>query len=64
MAITAGNGANVMFDPIGGPMLETLANAAASTAIIFEYGALSTEQSLFPLFSSLAKGLTVRLYLV
>ncbi|MEE9345730.1 MAG: zinc-dependent alcohol dehydrogenase family protein [Methylococcales bacterium] len=62
MAMTAGNGANVMFDPIGGPMLEMLANAAASRAIIFEYGALSSEQTLFPLFSSLAKGLTVRGY--
>jgi NADPH:quinone reductase-like Zn-dependent oxidoreductase len=62
MELTAGKGANVMFDPIGGPMLETLANAAASRAIIFEYGALSSEQTVFPLFSSLTKGLTVRGY--
>ncbi len=62
MAMTAGKGANVMFDPIGGSMLEPLANAAASGAIIFEYGALSSEQTVFPLFASLAKGLTVRGY--
>jgi NADPH:quinone reductase-like Zn-dependent oxidoreductase len=62
MAMTAEKGANVIFDPIGGPMLETLANAAASGATIFEYGALSSEPTLFPLFTSLAKGLTVRGY--
>jgi NADPH:quinone reductase-like Zn-dependent oxidoreductase len=62
MAMTAEKGANVIFDPIGGSMLETLANAAASGATIFEYGALSSEQTLFPLFASLAKGLTVRRY--
>ena len=62
MAITAGKGVDVIFDPIGGPMLDTLANAAASGATIFEYGALSSEQTIFPLFASLAKGLTVRGY--
>ena len=43
-------------------MLETLASASASGAIIFEYGALSTEPTIFPLLSSLKKGLTVRGY--
>lgn len=62
MAITDEKGANVIFDPIGGPMLERLANAAASNATIFEYGALSAEQTIFPLFTSLAKGLTIRGY--
>jgi len=62
MAITAGNGANIIFDPVGGPLLETLADAAASGAIIFEYGALSPEPTLFPLFPALTKGLTVRGY--
>jgi len=62
MAITAGNGANTIFDPIGGPLLETLADAAAPGAIIFEYGALSPAPTPFPLFASLARGLTVRGY--
>lgn len=62
MAITSGKGVNLIFDPIGGPMLETLASASASGAIIFEYGALSTEPTIFPLLSSLKKGLTVRGY--
>ena len=62
MAITSGKGANIIFDPVAGPLLEALANAAASGAIIFEYSALSSAPTIFPLFSSLTKGLTVRGY--
>ena len=62
LARTSGNGANIIFDPVAGPLLEKLAAAAAANAIIFEYGALSSEPTLFPLFPSLAKGLTVRGY--
>jgi len=62
MAITEEKGVNVLFDPIGGSMLESLANASAPGATIFEYGALSAEQTIFPLFTSLAKGLTIRGY--
>ncbi len=62
MSITSDKGANIIFDPVGGPMLETLATAAAVGAIIFEYGALAPEATPFPLFSSLAKGLTIRGY--
>ncbi len=62
MSITSDKGANIIFDPVGGPMLEILANAAALGAIIFEYGALAPEATPFPLFSSLAKGLTIRGY--
>ena len=52
----------MIFDPVGGPLLQKLADAAASNATLFEYGALSSEPTIFPLFSSLAKGLTVRGY--
>ncbi|MEE8155456.1 MAG: zinc-dependent alcohol dehydrogenase family protein [Phycisphaerales bacterium] len=62
MAITAGTGANLIFDPIGGPLLQTLADAAAVSAMIVEYGALSADPTPFPLFSALKKGLTVRGY--
>jgi len=62
MTITSGKGANVIFDPIGGPILEELAEAASLGATIFEYGALSPEPTPFPLFASLAKGLAVRGY--
>jgi len=62
MAITSGKGARIIFDPVGGSLLTTLADAAASGAIIFEYGSLSPEPTIFPLFASLIKGLTVRGY--
>ena len=62
MTITSGHGANIIFDPVSGPLLESLADAAAPGATIFEYGALSTAPTTFPLFSALAKGLTVRGY--
>lgn len=62
LALTSGNGANIIFDPVAGPLLEKLAEAASSNATIFEYGALSSEPTIFPLFPSLAKGLTVRGY--
>ncbi len=60
--ITSAKGARIIFDPVAGPFIETLADAAAPGAIIFEYGALSGEPTPFPLFAALAKGLTVRGY--
>jgi NADPH:quinone reductase len=62
MDLTAGKGANLVFDPIGGPLLEKLAAAAAPGATIFEYGALAPEATPFPLFAALGKGLTFRGY--
>ncbi len=62
MAITSGKGVSLVFDPVAGPLLEKLADAAAPGACIFEYGALSPAPTTFPLFSALAKGLTVRGY--
>ena len=62
MEITSGTGANLIFDPIGGPLLQTLADAAAVGATIVEYGALSPDPTPFPLFSALKKGLAVRGY--
>jgi NADPH:quinone reductase-like Zn-dependent oxidoreductase len=62
MTVTSGKGAGIIFDPIAGPLLEKLAGAAASGAMIFEYGALSSAPTPFPLYLALAKGLTVRGY--
>ncbi len=62
MRITGGIGANLIFDPIGGPLLETLADAAAVGATIIEYGSLSPDPTPFPLFFALKKSLTVRGY--
>lgn len=62
MAITSGKGVSLVFDPVAGPFLAKLADAAAPGATIFEYGALSSAPTTYPLFSALAKGLTVRGY--
>ncbi len=62
MAITAGKRANLIFDAVAGPLLATLADAAASGAMILEYGALSPAPTIFPLLAALKKGLTVRGY--
>ena len=62
MAVTSGRGASLIFDPIAGHVLEKLANAAALRATIFEYGSLSREPTIFPLFLSLKKGLMIRGY--
>ena len=62
MEITGGKGARVVFDPIGGKGLEQLAAATATSGIIFEYGALATEPTPFPLFAVLGKHLTVKGY--
>lgn len=60
--LTKGKGANLIFDPIGGPILEDLANAAAAGATIIEYGALAASPTPYPLFAALAKGLVVKGY--
>jgi NADPH:quinone reductase-like Zn-dependent oxidoreductase len=60
--ITAGKGARIVFDPIAGKGLETLALAAAPSGTIFEYGALAMEPTPYPLFTALAKHLTIKGY--
>lgn len=60
--ISGGNGARIIFDPIGGRHVEQLAKAAAMGGIIYEYGALAPEPTPFPLFIALSKGLTIRGY--
>ena len=62
MALTSGSGARITFDPVAGPLLEKLAEAAAAGGIIFEYGALSPKPTPFPLFAAIGKGLTIRGY--
>ena len=54
----------VVFDPIGGPSFEPLTAAMSRGGILIEYGGLSPEPTPFPLFTVLAKTLTLRGYLV
>lgn len=60
--ITGGRGARIVFDPIGGKGLESLAAATARSGIIIEYGALASDPTPYPLFTALAKQLTIRGY--
>src|SRR5215467_7800067 len=60
--ITGGAGARVILDPIAGPLLGQLAEAAALGAMIVEYGWLSVAETPFPLVLALQKALTIRGY--
>lgn len=60
--ITQDANAELIFDPIGGPILSQLAEVAAKGGRIIEYGALDNEPTPYPLFTALAKGLTIRGY--
>jgi NADPH:quinone reductase-like Zn-dependent oxidoreductase len=60
--ITGGKGVRIVFDPVAGSGLATLAEAAARGGTIFEYGALAPEPTPFPLFTALGKGLSIRGY--
>jgi NADPH:quinone reductase-like Zn-dependent oxidoreductase len=60
--ISGGKGARVIFDPVAGPFVETLAEAAARGGILFIYGLLSMRPTPFPTMSALNKGLSLRGY--
>lgn len=62
MEITGGKGARIVFDPIAGKGIETLAAATAASGTIYEYGALAAEPTPFPLFTVLGKHLTIKGY--
>jgi NADPH:quinone reductase-like Zn-dependent oxidoreductase len=60
--ISGGIGARLTFDPVGGPFLQKLAAGAALGGIVFEYGALSTEATPFPLSEVIRRGVSIRGY--
>lgn len=60
--ITGGKGARIVFDPVAGEGVETLAQAASQGGVIILYGALAKTATPFPLFAALKKGLTLRGY--
>ena len=62
--IAGGEGVRIVFDAIGGPIFEPLTAAMSRGGILIEYGGLSAEPTPFPLFTVLAKSLTLRGYLV
>jgi NADPH:quinone reductase-like Zn-dependent oxidoreductase len=60
MEITGGKGARTAFDPVGGPYVETLANALAPRGILFIYGGLSGQETPYPHWPCAFKGLSMR----
>lgn len=60
--MTGGRGARVIFDPVAGPYVETLAEAAAPGGIIFLYGGLSMQPTPFPTRAAMRKALSLRGY--
>jgi len=62
--ITQGMGSELIFDPIGGPILSQLAEVSSKGGRIIEYGALDNEPTPFPLFTALAKGLIIQGYTI
>ncbi len=60
--ITNKVGVRIIFDPIGGPLVDQLAEAAAQGATIFQYGWLSGSSTPFPIVAALQKALNVRGY--
>lgn len=60
MAITGGKGARLVFDPVGGPYVATLADAMAEEGILFIYGSLSNQPTQFPHWPACFKGLSLR----
>jgi len=62
--LTGGQGARVVFDPVGGPAIVKLTAAMADKGILFLYGALSPEPTPLPLFEVLGRSLTIRGYIL
>jgi NADPH2:quinone reductase len=62
MRITAGKGARLAVDPIGGPGVETLVAALGEDSILVPYGVMTSEPTPYPLVAALAKNLTVHAF--
>lgn len=62
LRITAGKGARVVFDPVGGPTFAKLISAMAPGGIALLYGALSEETTPLPILELLLKNPTIRGY--
>ncbi len=62
----SGGGARLAFDPIGGPIVGSLADALAPQGTLILYGNLSgkARETLFPYGTAVARGLSLRGYLV
>ena len=60
MRITSGKGARIVFDPVGGPYVDTLAQAMAQDGVLFIYGGLSGQPTTHPHWPAAFKNLSIR----
>jgi NADPH:quinone reductase-like Zn-dependent oxidoreductase len=60
MKITDGKGARIVFDPVGGPYVDTLAQATAVDGTVFIYGGLSGQPTLHPHWHAAFRNLSIR----
>jgi len=60
MKITGGKGARIVFDPVGGPYVDTLAQAMAVDGVLFIYGGLSGQPTMHPHWPAALKNLSIR----
>jgi NADPH:quinone reductase-like Zn-dependent oxidoreductase len=58
--LTEGKGADLVFDPVGGPTFAKLVEASASGGLLILYGALSRDPTAVPPFHVFARNLTIR----
>jgi NADPH:quinone reductase-like Zn-dependent oxidoreductase len=58
--LTDGKGAELAFDPVGGPDFATLAKATAASGTLVLYGALDTRPTVVPPFEVFGRDLTIR----
>jgi NADPH:quinone reductase-like Zn-dependent oxidoreductase len=64
LRITEQRGARLVFDPVAGPGVETLAKTLANSGILFVYGLLSGQPTPFPAPMAMLKGLSFRGYIL
>jgi NADPH:quinone reductase-like Zn-dependent oxidoreductase len=60
MKITNGKGARIVFDPVGGPYVDALAQAMAVDGTLFIYGGLSGQPTPHPHWPAAFKNLSIR----
>ena len=58
--VTAGKGARIVFDPVGGPYVETLANCMSESGVMLIYGGLSGQPTPYPHWPAALKSLSLR----
>src|SRR6266849_6682410 len=58
--ITGGQGARVVFDPVGGPTLPKLIKAMSFQGLLYLYGALSDQDTTLPVLDLMGKMITIK----